>query len=95
MENRDLPPAGEESKRAYVYSGFSQPDHNMQLPGKPLSKVPIGTAYQPRARTSVTEDELFIQHHLLARPRKRGRQILTALIWIAAVAAYLTFAFTR
>ena len=94
MENRELPDVGEQQKRAYVYSGFSGTDHNIQLPGKPLSTVPIGTAWQPRFRASVTEEELFIQHHLLARPQKRGRQIITALVWIAAVAAYLTFAFT-
>jgi hypothetical protein len=60
----------------------------------PLSKVPIGTRWEPRPRSSITDEELFIQHHLLARPQKRGRQIITALIWIAAVAAYLTFAYT-
>ena len=82
------------AKRAYVYSGFSDGDHKMQLPGKPLSKVPIGTAYQPRTRSSITYEELFIQDHLLARPQKRGRQIITALVWIAAVVAYVIFAFT-
>lgn len=94
MENKDLQPAPEEGKRAYVYCGFSQADHNIQLPGKPLSKVPIGTAYQPRPRSSVTDEELFIQHHLLAKPRNRARNLLLAAVWVAAIVAYVTFAFT-
>lgn len=63
-------------------------------PSKPLSKVPIGTAYQPRPRRSITEEELFIQHHLLARPQRSGRRVAWAIAWVAALVGYLVFAFT-
>ena len=90
MENKDLTNVREEEKRAYVYTGFSQPDHNIQLPGKPLSKVPIGTAYHPAQRHQPTWEELEIQHYLLNKPRRRRLSDgFIAFLYFAACALFL------
>jgi hypothetical protein len=43
------------------------------LPGKPLSKVPIGIHYHPEHRHQPTWEELEIQHYLLRKPRVKRR----------------------
>lgn len=94
MENKDLELAPEQQKRAYVYSGFSQADHNIQLPGKPLSKVPIGTAYHPAQRHQPTWEELEIQHYLLKQPRRRRLSDgFVAFLYFAACTALLWWLF--
>lgn len=60
----------------------------------PLSKVPIGTRWEPRPRSSITDEELFIQAHLLAKPARNGGRIAWAIAWVMAIVAYLVFAFT-
>jgi hypothetical protein len=56
--------------------------------------VPIGTRWEPRPRSSITDEELFIQAHLLAKPARNGGRIAWAIAWVTAIAAYLVFAFT-
>ncbi len=36
---------------------------------KPLCKVPIGTRWEPRVRREITDEEIFTQAVLLAKPR--------------------------
>ena len=54
---------------------------------KPLSKVPIGTAYRPELRHKPTWEELEIQHYLLRKPggKRRLSDGFIAVLCIVAV----------
>lgn len=68
----------ENAERAYVYCGFSLPDHNRlgsvahhKIPPFNTGKVAIGSRYQPPRRYDLSEDSERLQEALLDNEEAR------------------------
>jgi len=79
------------AERAYVYCGFSQPDHyilgqaaRQKTPPYNTGKVKIGAAYTPPPLRTYSSSEELLQQALLAERQAHQNQQETWFMWAVA-----------
>lgn len=93
-ENKELETVAENAERAYVYCGFSQPDHNRlgsvahhKIPPYNTGKVLIGCLYQPQPKYNLSLDSERLQRALLDNKQARdARTEALFMRWLYGIA---------
>jgi hypothetical protein len=102
-QNKQMADVAGKAERAYVYSGFSRPDHNIlglpkQLANPPYDtgKVKIGLTYQPRQDNGLSADAQRLQLALLdtkdRQQERTERLFLRCLYVIGLIGLFIVIA---